>query len=88
MPDAQVYLYGQILMTHSLLRQDGMPPRDGYGELAARYRLIGGETGVGVAVLASGLQRADGGHLDGAAYPGRCFCLFCRQTGGSEPAHL
>ena len=53
MPDAQVYLYGQILMTHSLLLRDGMPPRDGYGELAARYRLIGGETGVGAAVLAS-----------------------------------
>ena len=51
--DAQVYLYGQILMTHSLLLRDGMPPRDGYGELAARYHLIGGETGVGAAVLAS-----------------------------------
>ena len=48
---AEVYLYGMILMTHSLRLKDGMPPRDGYGELAARYHLIGGETGVAAAVL-------------------------------------
>lgn len=48
---ADAFLYGQILMTNSLLLQDGMPPRDGYGELSARYRLIGGETGVAAAVL-------------------------------------
>jgi len=53
MKNADVYLYGQILMTTSLLLQNGMPPRDGYGELKARYRLIGGETGVCAAVLAS-----------------------------------
>ena len=45
------YLYGQILMTTSLLLQNGMPPRDGYAELRARYRLIGGETAVCAAVL-------------------------------------
>lgn len=48
-----VYLYGQILMTTSLMLQNGMPPRDGYGELKARYRLIGGETAVCAAVLDS-----------------------------------
>lgn len=48
---AEAFLYGQILMTNSLLLKDGMPPRDGYGELKARYRLIGGETGVAAAVL-------------------------------------
>ncbi|HPS81118.1 MAG TPA: carbohydrate kinase family protein, partial [Candidatus Limiplasma sp.] len=53
MTDADIYLYGQILMTNSLLLRDGMPPRDGYGELKARYRLIGGETGVAAAVLDS-----------------------------------
>ncbi|MDD3213766.1 MAG: PfkB family carbohydrate kinase [Eubacteriales bacterium] len=53
MKDAEIYLYGQILMTNSLLLRDGMPPRDGYGELKARYHVIGGETGVGAAVLAS-----------------------------------
>ena len=53
MMNADVYLYGQILMTTSLLLKDGMPPRDGYGELKARYRLIGGETGVAAAVLHS-----------------------------------
>ncbi len=53
MKNADVYLYGQILMTTSLLLKDGMPPRDGYGELAGRYRLIGGETAVCAAVLAS-----------------------------------
>jgi sugar/nucleoside kinase (ribokinase family) len=53
MKNADVYLYGQILITTSLLLQDGIPPRDGYGELKARYRLIGGETGVCAAVLDS-----------------------------------
>jgi len=53
MQNADIYLYGQILMTNSLLLRDGMPPRDGYGELKARYRLIGGETGVAAAVLNS-----------------------------------
>lgn len=51
MMQPEIYLYGQILMTTSLRLRDGMPPRDGYGELSARYRLIGGETGVGAAVL-------------------------------------
>lgn len=53
MKNADVYLYGQILMTTSLLLENGMPQRDGYGELKARYRLIGGETGVCAAVLDS-----------------------------------
>lgn len=53
MTTPEVYLYGQILMTTSLLLKEGMPPRDGYGELKARYRLIGGETGVAAAVLDS-----------------------------------
>lgn len=53
MINPDIYLYGQILMTTSLLLSDGMPPRDGYGELKARYRLIGGETGVAAAVLDS-----------------------------------
>lgn len=53
MENADVYLYGQILITTSLLLENGMPPRDGYGELKARYRLIGGETGVAAAVLHS-----------------------------------
>jgi hypothetical protein len=53
MKPADVYLYGQILMTTSLQLQNGMPARDGYGELKARYRLIGGETGVCAAVLDS-----------------------------------
>lgn len=53
MKPADVYLYGQILMTNSLMLDNGMPPRDGYGELKARYRLIGGETAVAAAVLDS-----------------------------------
>ena len=53
MKQADIYFYGQVLMTTSLLLRDGMPPRDGYGELKARYRLIGGETGCGAAVLNS-----------------------------------
>ncbi|MCE5342379.1 MAG: PfkB family carbohydrate kinase [Eubacteriales bacterium] len=53
MKDTDIYLYGQILMTNSLLLQADMPPRDGYGELKARYRLIGGETAICAAVLDS-----------------------------------
>ena len=53
MMKTDVYLFGQILMTTSLLLKNGMPPRDGYGELKARYRLIGGETAVCAAVLDS-----------------------------------
>ena len=53
MVKTDAYLFGQILMTTSLLLKEGMPPRDGYGELQARYRLIGGETAVCAAVLDS-----------------------------------
>jgi hypothetical protein len=53
MKSADIYLYGQILMTTSLLLEGEMPQLDGYGELKARYRLIGGETAVCAAVLDS-----------------------------------
>ena len=51
MKDADIYLYGQILMTTSVLLKDEFPKLDTYGELKAKYRLTGGETGTCATVL-------------------------------------
>ena len=48
-----VYLYGQILGTHSFLLKDGFLQPDEYSEIAAQYFLPGGETGTAATVLAS-----------------------------------
>ena len=40
-----VYLFGQILGTHSFLLKDGFLQPDEYSEIAAQYFLPGGETG-------------------------------------------
>ena len=52
-PDTEVYLFGQILGTHSFLLRDGFLQPDAYAELAAHYFLPGGETGTAAAVLDS-----------------------------------
>ena len=51
MKNADVYLYGQILMTTSVLVKNGFPKPDGYSEIKAKYRLTGGETGTCATVL-------------------------------------
>lgn len=51
MKNADIYLYGQILMTTSLLVSGGFPVPDSYSELQAKYRLTGGETGTCATVL-------------------------------------
>ncbi len=49
----EVYLYGQVLGTHSFLLRDGFLKPDEYSEIQAHYFLPGGETGTAATVLAS-----------------------------------
>ena len=48
-----VYLFGQILGTHSFLLRDGFLKPDEYAEIEAKYFLPGGETGTAATVLNS-----------------------------------
>ena len=48
-----VYLFGQVLGTHSFLLRDGFLQPDEYAEIAEKYFLPGGETGTAATVLAS-----------------------------------
>ena len=48
-----VYLYGQVLGTHSLLLRDGFLKPDEYSEIKEQYFLPGGETGTAATVLDS-----------------------------------
>ena len=50
---SKVYLFGQILGTHSFLLKDGFLQPDEYSEIGAQYFLPGGETGTAATVLAS-----------------------------------
>ena len=50
---AEVYLFGQILGTHSFLLKDGFLKPDEYSEIAEKYFLPGGETGTAATVLDS-----------------------------------
>ncbi len=49
----KVYLFGQILGTHSFLLKYGFLQPDEYAEIGAQYFLPGGETGTAATVLAS-----------------------------------
>ncbi len=49
----EVYLFGQILGTHSFLLKDGFLQPDEYSEIKEQYFLPGGETGTAATVLAS-----------------------------------
>ncbi|MBO4898684.1 MAG: carbohydrate kinase family protein [Lachnospiraceae bacterium] len=51
--DAEVYLFGQVLGTHSFLLRDGFLEPDEYSEIEAKYFLPGGETGTAATVLDS-----------------------------------
>ncbi len=48
-----VYLFGQVLGTHSFLLKGGFLQPDEYSEIAEQYFLPGGETGTAATVLAS-----------------------------------
>ena len=49
----EVYLFGQILGTHSFLLKDGFLQPDEYSEIKEQYFLPGGETGTAATVLDS-----------------------------------
>ena len=49
----EVYLFGQVLGTHSFLLKDGFLQPDEYAEIQAQYFLPGGETGTAATVLDS-----------------------------------
>ena len=51
--EAEVYLFGQVLGTHSFLLRDGFLQPDEYSEIEAQYFLPGGETGTAATVLSS-----------------------------------
>ena len=51
--NAEAYLFGQILGTHSFLLRDGFPKPDEYAEIREQYFLPGGETGTAATVLDS-----------------------------------
>lgn len=52
-PKAEVYLFGQVLGTHSFLLRDGFLRPDEYSEIQEQYFLPGGETGTAATVLDS-----------------------------------
>ena len=49
----EVYLFGQVLGTHSFLLKGGFLQPDEYSEIAEQYFLPGGETGTAATVLSS-----------------------------------
>ena len=51
--NAEVYLFGQVLGTHSFLLRDGFLEPDEYAEIKEQYFLPGGETGTAATVLDS-----------------------------------
>ena len=51
--NAEVYLFGQVLGTHSFLLKDGFLEPDEYSEIKEQYFLPGGETGTAATVLDS-----------------------------------
>ncbi len=65
MKNYDVYLFGQILGTHSFWLKDGFLQPDEYSEIREKYFLPGGETGTAATVLASlGVSlKMDGTHI-------------------------
>ncbi len=61
----KIYLFGQILGTHSFYLKDGFPVPDEYSEISQKYFLPGGETGTAATVLAGlGVSvKMDGTHI-------------------------
>lgn len=67
----EVYLFGQILGTHSFWLKDGFVKPDEYSEITEKYYLPGGETGTAATVLSSlGVEvKMDGTHIGTAVAP-------------------
>ncbi|MBR4082509.1 MAG: carbohydrate kinase family protein [Clostridia bacterium] len=66
-----IYLFGQILGTHSFLLRGGFLQPDAYSEIDAQYFLPGGETGTAATVLSSlgASVRMAGTHIGTAVAP-------------------
>lgn len=69
--NAEAYLFGQVLGTHSFLLRGGFLRPDEYSEIDAQYFLPGGETGTAATVLSSlGVAvRMDGTHIGTSVGP-------------------
>lgn len=69
--NAEAYLFGQVLGTHSFLLRGGFLQPDAYSEIDAQYFLPGGETGTACTVLSSlGVSvRMDGTHIGAKVAP-------------------
>ena len=65
-----VYLYGMVLLTESLLLRGDYPEADSYGEIAERHTVTGGETGTCATILAGlGTRlKVDGNHMGRETY--------------------
>lgn len=63
--EKQIYLFGQILGTHSFYLKNGFPIPDEYSEISEKYFLPGGETGSAATVLSSlgAKVKMDGTHI-------------------------
>ena len=48
-----IYMYGQVMSTHSFLLSGNFPKPDGEADIKEKYHVIGGETGTASAVLTS-----------------------------------
>lgn len=68
---ADIYLFGQILGTHSFLLKNGFPRPDEYSEIEDKYFLPGGETGTAATILASlgSCVRMDGTWIGSEVWP-------------------
>lgn len=79
-----VYLFGQILGTHSFLLKDGFLQPDEYAEIKEQYFLPGGETGTAATVLDSlGVSvRMDGTWIGTAVAP--MLKEFYREKKGND----
>ena len=79
-----VYLYGQILGTHSFFLKDGFLRPDEYSEISEKYFLPGGETGTAATVLASlGVQVKMDGRKGQPAHYTRPVRVEVRSTLGA-----
>ena len=65
-----IYLYGMVLLTESLLLKGDYPEADGYGEILERHTVTGGETGTCATILATlrASVKVDGNHMGRETY--------------------
>ncbi len=89
MGSAEVYLFGQVLGTHSFLLKGGFLQPDEYAEIGAQYFLPGGETGTAATVLDSlGVSvRVDGTWI-GAEVASMLQAFYAGKRVDLSPLHM